>query len=110
MFHPSSHTWLPFLNRCWCFLLSHDSSAVCHALYATCCASIICSRRVVIWGNGDHVTSHVAQGSYPISNQKGDIFVVTLYHVLCTNSATGKYVIQLFCLWLVQKRKYCSSH
>src|SRR5882762_9599358 len=110
MFRPSSHTCSPSLNRCWCFHRSHDSLAVCLALYATCRASTICSRRVVIWGSGDLVTSHVARGSYPISKRKGDVFVVVLYHVLCTNSATGKYIVQLFCLWLVQNRRYCSSH
>src|SRR6266404_5693705 len=110
MFHPSNHTCSPSWNCCWCFRRSHDSSAVCLALYATCRASIICSSRVVIWGSGDPVTSHVARGSYPISNRKGDVFVVALYHVLCANSATGRYIVQLFCLWLVQKRRYCSSH
>src|SRR6266404_3411878 len=110
MFRPSSHTWLPSLNHCWCFHHSHNSSAICLALYTTCRASIICSRHVVIWGSGNLVTSHVARGSYPISNRKGDVFVVALYHVLCANSATGRYIVQLFCLWLVQKHRYCSSH
>src|SRR6266404_4807678 len=101
MFHPSSHTWSPSLNCCWCLCCSHDSSAICRALYATCQASIICSNCVVIWGNGDFIISHVARGLYPISRWKGDVFVVALYHVLCTNSAIDRYVVQLFCLWLV---------
>src|SRR6267378_2321999 len=110
MLRPSSHTWSPSWNHCWCFRLSHNTSAAHRASCATCRASIICSRHVVIWGNGDFEISQVARGSYPISKRKGDVFVVALYHVLCTNSATGKYIVQLFCLWLVQNRRYCSSH
>src|SRR6266404_5686896 len=110
MFCPSSHTCSPFWNRCWWALRSHEASAVQRASCATCRASIICSRRVVTWGNGDFVTSHVARGSYPMSMRNGDIFVVALYHVLCANSATDKYVDQLVCLWLVQNLRYCLSH
>src|SRR5882757_2815992 len=98
------------MNRCQCFCCSHNASAVLHASYATCRTSIICSKRVVMWGSGDFNISQVACGLYPISKRKGDVFVVTLYHVLCANSATGKYIVQLFCLWLVQNRRYCSSH
>src|SRR6266404_9823143 len=110
MFLPSSHTCSPFWNHCWCAHRSHEASAIRRASYATCRASAICSRHVVIWGSGDFVTSHVARGSYPMSKRKGDVFVVVLYHVLCANSATGKYVVQFVCLWLVQNCRYCSSH
>src|SRR6266404_9935544 len=80
----------------------------CLIRYLSCLYHL--SKRAMICGNGDLVTSHVARGSYPMSNWKGDVFVVALYQVLCTNSATGKYVIQFVCLWLVQNHKYCSSH
>src|SRR6266404_7867673 len=110
MFCPSSHTWLPSLNCCWCFHCVHEASVIHRASCATCRASIICSNHVVIWGNGNFVISHVARGSYPISRWKGDVFVVALYQVLCTNSTTGKYVVQFVCLWLVQNCRYCSSH
>src|SRR6267378_6480011 len=110
IFRPSNHTCSPSLNHWWCVRRSHEASAVRRASYATCRASIICSRRVVIWGNGDFVISQVARGSYPMSRRKGDVFVVALYHVLCANSATGRYVAQFVCLWLVQNRRYCSSH
>ncbi len=57
------------------------------------CANHLSQTRTtsVVTGSSDFVISHVALGSYPISNLKGDVFVVTLYHVLCVNSATGKY-------------------
>src|SRR6266404_6255474 len=98
MFRPSSHTCSPFWNLWWCARRSHEASAVQRTSYTTCRASIICSRRVVIWGSGDFVISQVACGSYPMSKRKGDVFVVALYHVLWANSATGKYVVQFVCL------------
>src|SRR6266404_7238054 len=101
MFRPSSHTCSPSLNRGLCARRSHEASAVCRASYATRRASIICSNRVVICGNGDFVTSQVARGSYPMSKRKGDVFIVALYHVLCANSATDRYVTQFVCLWFV---------
>src|SRR6266404_6428092 len=110
MFRPSSHTCSPSLNRGLCARRSHEASAACLASYATRRASIICSSRVVTWGSGDFVTSQVARGSYPMSRRNGDVFIVALYHVLCANSATDKYVDQLVCLWLVQNLRYCLSH
>jgi len=92
MFVPSNQTWSPSLYCHWGHLVVcfHDSSVCFQASYTSCHASVICSRHVLTWGIDDVDTSHVAHRLYPIRERNRDVHVVSLYHKLCVNSATGR--------------------